>query len=92
MPTRRASSDTGRTTPEGRGAFRPRQLKLADGGSLVITASGSIDQRSDDGTTTHSWAPDDPDWARQALRFGIQPQSATVAPHGRSRATRPRRW
>jgi hypothetical protein len=85
MPKELASSEPRWTPARGRRRFKRRELRLADGGSLVLTAGGSIDHVADDGTITHSWAPDDADWPRQALRFGVHPQDVTVTPHGRQR-------
>ncbi|HEY8870633.1 MAG TPA: hypothetical protein VIM30_14765 [Candidatus Limnocylindrales bacterium] len=85
MPKELASTEPGGTPVRGRNSFKRRELRLPDGGSLVLTAGGSIDHLSDDGTTIQSWAPDDADWARQAFRFGVQPRSNTVTPHGRQR-------
>jgi len=90
MPRELASSEPHGTPVRGRRRFKRRELRLADGGSLILTAGGSIDHVADDGTTTQSWAPDDADWPRQAIRFGVRPQGATVTPHGRQRwAMRP---
>ena len=83
MPRERASSEPGGTPVRGRRRFKRRELKLADGSSLVLTAEGSIDHVTDDGTTTRSWLPEDADWPRQAIRFGVRPQVATVTPPGR---------
>lgn len=83
MPREPASSEPRGTPVPGRRRFKRRELRLADGGSLVLTTAGSIDQLAADGTTTHSWAPDDADWPRQAIRFGVRPQGATVTPPGR---------
>ncbi len=63
--------------------FKRRELKLADGGTLVLNADGSIAQLDGDGNQAHAWEPVDPDWARHAIRFGLYPQDATVAPTGR---------
>jgi hypothetical protein len=83
MPRELASSKPRGTPVRGRRRFKRRELTLADGGSLVLTAGGSIDHVADDGTTSHYWAPDDADWPRQAIRFGVRPQGATVTPQGR---------
>jgi hypothetical protein len=91
MPREHASSEPRATPAHSRRRFKRRELRLADGGSLVLTAGGSIDHVADDGTTTHSWAPDDDDWPRQALRFGVHPQGVTIAPHGRQRDMPPPR-
>ena len=63
--------------------FKPRELELADGGRLVLTADGLISQVDAAGTPTQAWDPADPDWASHAIRFGLFPQDATVAPSGR---------
>ena len=65
------------------GRRRRRELQLADGGRIVLNADRSIDHVADDGTTVQSWTPDDPEWARSAIRFGLRPQESTVAPRGR---------
>jgi hypothetical protein len=85
MPRELASTEPGGTPVRGRRGFKRRELRLPDGGSLVLTTGGKIDHLAGDGTTIHSWAPDDADWARQAFRFGVHPQSVTVTPHGRGR-------
>ncbi len=81
-------------TPAARGRrFKRRELELPDGNRLILNADGSIDQVSGDGGTQQSWARDDPDWARHAIRFGLQPQEATLPPHGRYvKGTKPPRW
>ena len=71
-----SASSTGRT-----GRFRPRQLDLDDAGSLRLRADGTITQVDSAGVETGSWSPADPDWASRAIRFGLRPQVATVAPH-----------
>jgi len=86
MPEELASSEARGTPARGRPMFKRRTLRLADGGSLVLTAHGSIDQLARDGKTIHSWLPDDADWPRQALRFGVHPQGVTVTPDGRERS------
>jgi hypothetical protein len=63
--------------------YKRRELQLAEGGKLVLGADGSIAQHEADGTLAHTWAPDDPEWARHAIRFGLYPQDATVPPTGR---------
>ena len=63
--------------------YKRRELQLAEGGKLVLGADGSIAQHDADGTPAHTWAPDDPEWARHAIRFGLYPQDATVPPTGR---------
>jgi hypothetical protein len=68
--------------PHGR-RFKRRELKLADGGTLVLDADGSIAHLDGDGKPTGSWAPVDPEWAGHAIRFGLYPQDATVPPTGR---------
>lgn len=63
--------------------YKRREIQLAEGGTLVLGADGSIAQHDADGTPAHTWTPDDPEWARHAIRFGLYPQDATVAPTGR---------
>lgn len=77
-PTQPATSSAAR----GR-RFRHRELDLGDGGKLVLRADGSISQVDAAGAPTHTWSPVDPDWASHAIRFGLFPQDATVAPTGR---------
>lgn len=85
---REASS---RPVPSGR-RYRRHELELADGGRLVLGVDGTIDQLHPDGSTTHSWIPDDPRWPDQAIRFGLHPQTPTVTPQGRRvQGTRPPR-
>lgn len=69
--------------------FKRRETDLAEGGKLVLNGDGSISQLGPEGETTHTWATDDPEWARHGIRFGLHPQAATIAPHGR-RARDPR--
>lgn len=71
--------------------YRRHELELADGGRLVLGSDGTIAHHAADGTTTRSWAPDDLEWPDQALRFGLRPQAPTVAPTGRTQATKPPR-
>ena len=63
--------------------FKHRELDLADGGKLVLKADGSISQVDASGAPTQTWDPADPNWASHAIRFGLFPQDATVAPTGR---------
>ena len=92
------SDELGRTEPSRtpaarRRRFRRRELELPDGSRLVLNGSGSIDQVAADGEVKQSWAREDPDWARHAIRFGLQPQESTIPPHGRYvRGSRPPRW
>ena len=69
--------------------FRRRELDLAEGGKLVLHTDGSIRQTDDQGETKQTWARDDPEWARHAIRFGLLPQpSTTVPPDARVRAAK----
>ncbi len=69
--------------------FRKRELELEEGGKLVLHTDGSIRQIGDQGETKQTWAPDDPEWARHAIRFGLLPQpSTTVPPDARVRAAK----
>ena len=69
--------------------FRRHQLNLAEGGKLVLHGDGSITQIDAAGETTRRWAIEDPDWARYAIRFGLQAQPETEVPESR-RAPEPR--
>jgi hypothetical protein len=76
----------------GRG-FRRHELELPDGSRLLLRVDGSIDHVDADGATTRSWAPDDPEWPDQAIRFGLRPQPPTVRPQdGHVPGTRPPSW
>jgi len=63
--------------------YKRRRLELVEGGALVLRGDGSIQQTDAAGETTGTWGVGDPEWARHAIRFGLQPQAQTVAPHGR---------
>ncbi len=79
-------------TPATRGRrFKPHELKLADGGRLVLSVDGSIDHIDERGSTMHRWQPGDPEWPDQAIRFGLYPQARTVAPHGQVQGAKPPR-
>ena len=69
--------------------YKPREIGLAGGGKLTLHPDGSISLVDGAGASSGAWAPGDPDWASHAIRFGLQPQAETVAPHGR-RAPDPR--
>lgn len=71
--------------------FKPRKVELADGGSLALDVDGSIRRLDDQGKSTQTWTPEDPEWPREAIRFGLQSQAPTVAPHGRVPGTKPPR-
>lgn len=88
-PVRRAAS----SPPVARGhRYRRHELELAGGGRLILGVDGTIDHLDADGSTRHSWMPDDPEWPGQAIRFGLHPQAPTITPQGRSaQATRPPR-
>jgi hypothetical protein len=76
--------------PRGGRRYRHRELKLADGGRLVLRTDGTIARFDDAGTRTASWTTDDPDWSGHAIRFGIHPEPTTVAPNSSGvRGTRP---
>lgn len=63
--------------------YRRHELRLADGGTLVLGTDGRIERLDADGTAVHAWRPDDPGWPDQAIRFGLRPQAQTVKPRGR---------
>jgi hypothetical protein len=66
--------------------FRHREIELAEGGKFVLRGDGSITQTDATGETVATWALSDPEWARHAIRFGLQPQPTTVAPQSRREA------
>ncbi len=70
--------------PASRRKFKPRTVTLDDAETLALRADGSIVHRDRDGTTKRSWTQDDPDWARQALRFGLHESTSTATPSGRN--------
>lgn len=87
-----ARRDPSRTVAPRGGRFRRHELGLADGGRLVLHADGRIDRVDEHGSTARSWAPDDPEWPDQAIRFGLHPQAPTITPQGRRvQATKPSR-
>ena len=59
----------------------------------MLAADGTLTRFDAEGTQEHTWAPDDPEWPRLAIRFGLRVQSRTVTPAGRfvedSKLTRP---
>ena len=89
-PERQASAPERRADPprepgpaaHGR-RYRRRELAFPGGGRLVLFADGTLTRYDADGVQEHAWAPDDPEWPRLAIRFGLRVQSATVTPPGR---------
>ena len=73
--------------------YRRREVALADGARLVLAADGTLTRFDAEGTPEHTWAPDDPEWPRLAIRFGLRSQPRTVTPAGRfveaAKLTRP---
>ena len=70
--------------PASRGRrFKPHELKLSDGGRLVLGADGSIEHLDGQGARMQRWKPDHPEWPDQAIRFGLHQQAPTVTPPGR---------
>ena len=65
-------------TPPGH-AFRRREIKLDDG-KLMLQPNGTISRLDGSGQVVQAWMTGDPDWPRQAIRFGLLPQPRTVAP------------
>ena len=63
--------------------YRRREIELAEGGKLVLDPDGSIRQVDAEGVAREAWSPGEPEWARHAIRFGLRPQSQTVAPNSR---------
>ena len=60
--------------------FRHRRLRQEDGTSLVLRTDGTITALNAQGTVDQVWAEDEPGWAAQAIRFGIQPRTSTTKP------------
>ena len=70
--------------PAARGRrYRRRELAFPDGGRLVLSADGTLTRFNAGGVQEHAWAPDDPEWPRLAIRFGLRVQAVTVTPPGR---------
>lgn len=67
--------------------FRNRRIELAEGGKLALRGDGAITLTDAAGETVGTWVLGDPDWARHAIRFGLQPQPTTVPPQGRQDST-----
>ena len=49
----------------------------------MLSPDGTVTRLTAEGVQEHAWAPDDPEWPRLAIRFGLRVQSRTVAPAGR---------
>ena len=78
------------TPRRGGRTYRHRELKLPDGGRLVLRTDGTIARFDEAGARTESWTTDDPDWPGYAIRFGLHPEPSTVAPNSSGvRGTRP---
>ena len=69
--------------------FKRRQIDLGEGGKLALLGDGSIVQTDTAGETIGTWATDDPEWARRAIRFGLQPRPTTTVPQA-PRVSEPR--
>lgn len=79
-------------SPVARGRrFKPHELRLAEGGRLILGVDGAIDQLDAHGATIQHWSVDHPEWPDQAIRFGLFPQARTVTPHGQVPGTKPPR-
>ena|GEM_PF-3139203 len=79
-------------TASGGHPFRHHEIPMGDG-KLVLDREGSIRSIAADGSVTASWEPDDPEWDRYAIRFGLRPGGAggsSVPGHPPQRAKRPR--
>jgi hypothetical protein len=63
-------------------SYRPRRLELAEGGALELDDHGLIRRIDAAGEVVERWAPDDAEWGRHAIRFGLTARARTVAPHG----------
>ncbi len=60
--------------------YKRHEIALAEGGKLVMDSDGSIVRLDGSGKAAQTWQPDDPEWERHALRFGVRPVNRTVAP------------
>ncbi len=73
-----------RTLPTGSGRrYRRHHIELAEGGKLELHSDGSITQTDAAGENVQKLNVADPDWARQAIRFGLRPQPETIVPESR---------
>jgi hypothetical protein len=80
-----------RTASGGR-PFRHHEIPFGDG-KLILDRDGSIRTMATDGSVTASWQPDDPEWSRHAIRFGLRPSASggsSIPGHPPQRAKRPR--
>jgi hypothetical protein len=60
--------------------FKHHEIELPEGVKLVLAEDGTIVETGADGTAVRTWLMADPEWARVAIRFGVQPPSETAAP------------
>jgi len=63
--------------------YRRRTMSQPGGGQLVMTTDGTVLRLAADGSREGAWAPDDPEWPKLAIRFGLHVQSTTISPAGR---------
>lgn len=63
--------------------FKPRRVPLPDDEQLVLHENGTIEHTDPAGLVKQAWSPNDPDWPRHAIRFGLRPARRTVKPTGR---------
>jgi hypothetical protein len=83
---------TATRTAAGGHPFRRHEIPFGDG-KLILEHDGSIRTVAADGSVTATWQPDDPEWSRHAIRFGLRPSAAgssSVPGHPPQRAKRPR--
>ena len=87
----KAVAGTAPRTASGGHPFRHHEIPLGDG-KLVLDREGSIRNVAADGSVTATWQPDDPDWSRHAIRFGLRPSAggSPIPGHPPQRAKRPR--
>ena len=84
------AAGVGRNAPGGH-AYRHREIAFR-GGKLILGRDGSIRNVAADGALIGAWQTDDPEWWRQAIRFGIRPNRGggnAVPGHPPQRAKRP---
>ncbi len=67
--------------------YRARRIQLAEGAILELHGNGTIEHHDPAGEVVEAWRPDDPDWPRHALRFGLRAAPPTVKPSGRDAPT-----
>jgi hypothetical protein len=86
------AAGTAPRTASGGHPFRRHEIPFGDG-KLILDHDGSIRTLAADGSVTATWQPDDSEWSRRAIRFGLRPSAdggSSVPGHPPQRAKRPR--